>query len=138
MRYPDVGELVPKAPPHHVVIDGRAAEERINALAALARGVEYRGGPKTYHCELRAQGTGPIELVAEVEFGDEQSNVDVPLVIGQGFGEGSWSLFLSVRYLRAALKGARGPVKVSVVDARSPVLIERADGERHVIMPMRL
>lgn len=45
---------------------------------------------------------------------------------------------ISAKYLHDALKGSKGKVRVQITDPYSPVVIHREDGEKHVIMPMRL
>lgn len=45
---------------------------------------------------------------------------------------------LNGRYLDDALKGAKGSVTIGQSSHLSPMTVHRADGEKHVIMPMRL
>jgi len=48
------------------------------------------------------------------------------------------SFALNGKYLDDALKGAKGSVELGVSSPLAPVSIRRTDGERHIVMPMRM
>jgi|7_EtaG_2_1085326.scaffolds.fasta_scaffold00075_15 hypothetical protein len=60
-----------------------------------------------------------------------------PSTAGEPTGGDSKSISVNARYLVDALEGAKGSVSVYYKDKGSQMIIERADGEIHVIMPVR-
>jgi len=45
---------------------------------------------------------------------------------------------INTQYMLDALKGTKGPVRVHTKDQYSPIVVEREDGIKHIIMPMRI
>jgi len=147
IKYPDINRVIPeedKGKQHHL------DAEALTHLAALgAAGPRHKVGGKmkqgggnlvTFH--LNDDG----HAVAEAHHGaggGKQGEIQGAHVSGRADrkrtkGGKRDRIGISAKYLHDALKGSKGKVRVQITDPYSPVVIHREDGEKHIIMPVRL
>lgn len=118
---PDMESLFSKAPAATTSVD---AKSLVSAVKAIQSGQKARGG-KNHSVVLSHDG---------LTDGFERGGGTVKLPHAGAIER----VGVNPKFLMDALKGAKGTVRIGTTDSNSPIHIEREDGERHLIMPVRI
>jgi len=140
--FPDWKRAMPKEDAKHThTFDAEAFMAHAHHSTTSAHASKKTGNP---HFHIFTEG-GEVHVQAAhtAEYEDHKDAIHAGMhgtkhtAAEKHKGKGKLAV-LNGKYVKQALEGAKGPIKVQYTGPRDPVIITRGDGEKHVIMPMNV
>lgn len=138
--FPNYEKVIPQSTKNVATMDAAALRSALEAHIAHAKASAKGAAAHTYlggsgissRPQASFEASGGNKMRRKTVTHDFEGVAITPKTEGDFAG-----VHANTKYLLDAIKGAKGTVRIGTTDQYSPIVIDREDGEKHIIMPLR-